>query len=47
MFSGQAFIIFVTFDNLGNVVDVVLRRVRIVFECMQFFMFWHLGDELF
>lgn len=46
MLSGYRFFIAITFDDFGYIIDVVLRRIRILFERMQFCVLRHRTHEL-
>lgn len=46
MLSPQRFIILIAFYNLGNIVDIMSRGVRILLECMKLFMLRDLSYKL-
>lgn len=46
MLSGQTFVVAVTLDDLGDVVDVVFGGIRVLFKSVQLGVLRHGTDEL-
>jgi hypothetical protein len=47
MFPPQRFLVLVALNDLGDIVDIVARRVRIIVKRMQLLVLRNLSDELF
>jgi hypothetical protein len=46
VFPAERLVVLVALDDFGDIVDVVPGRVGVLFEGVQFLVFWDAGDEL-